>query len=160
MDEEAAGLGKQDELNADALRTAAAAVARLATFGGTIGWLLDDSLPLDLSEQARAVVDGVVLGSYDPGQWKSERPERRELDYVRLIGASTDAAKEVKIFGLNGFLIERYRQLSEAMQAENRQLAVRRAGWGGALAALGYELATESGKAIRRRQRGDTRKAG
>jgi len=63
--------------------------------------------------------------------------ERRELDYVRLTGASTDAAKEVKIFGLNGFLIERYRQLSEAMQQENRRLAVRRAGWGGALAALG-----------------------
>ncbi len=63
--------------------------------------------------------------------------ERRELDYVRLTGASTDAAKEVKIFGLNGFLIDRYRQLSEAMQAENRHLAIRRAGWGGALAALG-----------------------
>lgn len=63
--------------------------------------------------------------------------ERRELDYVRQTGASTETAKEVKIFGLNDFLIERYRQLSLAMQAENRRLAVRRAGWGGALAALG-----------------------
>ena len=63
--------------------------------------------------------------------------ERRELDYVRQTGASMETAKEVKIFGLNDFLIERYRQLSLAMQAENRRLAVRRAGWGGALAALG-----------------------
>ena len=36
-------------------------------------------------------------------------PERRELDYVRQTGASVETAKEVKIFGLNGFLIERYR---------------------------------------------------
>ena len=63
--------------------------------------------------------------------------ERRELDYVRQTGASTETAKEVKIFGLNDFLIERYRQLSLGIQAENRQLALRRAGWGGALAALG-----------------------
>ena len=63
--------------------------------------------------------------------------ERRELDYVRQTGASAESAKEVKIFGLNDFLIERYRQLSLAMQAENRRLAVRRAGWGGVLAALG-----------------------
>jgi len=45
--------------------------------------------------------------------------------------------KEVKIFGLNDFLIERYRQLAFGMQQENRRLALRRAGWGGALAALG-----------------------
>ena len=63
--------------------------------------------------------------------------DRRELDYVRLTGASTDTAKEVKIFGLNGFLIDRYRELSEAMQAENRRLLLRRAGWGGGLTALG-----------------------
>ena len=63
--------------------------------------------------------------------------ERRELDYVRQTGASTETAKEVKIFGLNDFLIDRYRQLSLGIQAENRQLALRRAGWGGALAALG-----------------------
>ena len=63
--------------------------------------------------------------------------DRRELDYVRLTGASTDTAKEVKIFGLNGFLIDRYRELSEAMQTENRRLLLRRAGWGGGLTALG-----------------------
>jgi ATP-binding cassette, subfamily B, bacterial len=39
----------------------------------------------------------------------SRTPERREIDYVRQTGASVETAKEVKIFGLNAFLIERYR---------------------------------------------------
>ena len=64
-------------------------------------------------------------------------PERRELDYVRQTGASVETAKEVKIFGLNAFLIERYRTLSEAFYAANRRLAARRAGWGGLFTAIG-----------------------
>ena len=64
-------------------------------------------------------------------------PERRELDYVRQTGASIETAKEVKIFGLNAFLIERYRALSEAFYAANRRLAARRAGWGGLLTTIG-----------------------
>ncbi|MEO8627960.1 MAG: ABC transporter ATP-binding protein [Betaproteobacteria bacterium] len=63
--------------------------------------------------------------------------ERRELDYVRMTGASTDTAKEVKIFGLNAFLIERYRALSESFYSANRKLAIRRAAWGGLLTAIG-----------------------
>jgi len=64
-------------------------------------------------------------------------PERREIDYVRQTGASVETAKEVKIFGLNAFLIERYRQLANALYQGNRRLAIRRAGWGGALTAIG-----------------------
>jgi ATP-binding cassette, subfamily B, bacterial len=64
-------------------------------------------------------------------------PERREIDYVRQTGASVETAKEVKIFGLNAFLIERYRQLADALYQDNRRLALRRAGWGGVLTALG-----------------------
>ncbi|HEV2846792.1 MAG TPA: ABC transporter ATP-binding protein, partial [Thermoanaerobaculia bacterium] len=64
-------------------------------------------------------------------------PQRRELDYVRQTGASVETAKEVKIFGLNAFLIDRYRVLAEGIYAENRRLAARRAGWGGLLTAVG-----------------------
>jgi ATP-binding cassette subfamily B protein len=64
-------------------------------------------------------------------------PEQRELDYVRQTGASVETAKEVKIFGLNAFLIERYRTLAESFYRGNRALAVRRASWGGLLTALG-----------------------
>jgi ATP-binding cassette subfamily B protein len=63
--------------------------------------------------------------------------ERRVLDYLRQTGASVETAKEVKIFGLNAFLIERYRTLSDGFYAANRSLAKRRALWGSAFAALG-----------------------
>lgn len=67
----------------------------------------------------------------------SRTEDRRELDYVRQTGASVDTAKEVKIFGLNTFLIERYRTLANDFYRANRTLAVRRATWGGALTAMG-----------------------
>jgi ATP-binding cassette subfamily B protein len=64
-------------------------------------------------------------------------PERRELDYVRQTAASVETAKEVKIFGLNGFLIDRYIRLATDFYAANRRLALRRAGWGGLFTAVG-----------------------
>ncbi len=64
-------------------------------------------------------------------------PERRELDYVRQTAASVETAKEVKIFGLNGFLIERYKRLAKAFYDANRTLAMKRALWGGIFTALG-----------------------
>lgn len=67
-------------------------------------------------------------------QWTAER---RQLEYLRQTGASVDTAKEVKIFGLHRFLVERFRTLSQAFLAANRRLAKRRAFWGTLLAALG-----------------------
>ena len=64
-------------------------------------------------------------------------PERRELDYVRQMAASVESAKEVKIFGLSPFLVERYRRLSENLFQATRALALRRAGWGSVLTSLG-----------------------
>ncbi|HQS15431.1 ABC transporter ATP-binding protein [Reyranella sp.] len=64
-------------------------------------------------------------------------PERRELDYVRQTAASAETAKEVKIFGLNGFLIDRYRRLATSFYEANRRLALRRAGWGGLFTTIG-----------------------
>jgi ATP-binding cassette subfamily B protein len=64
-------------------------------------------------------------------------PERRELDYLRQTAASVDTAKEVKIFGLNNFLIERYLRLAGDFYTANRRLALRRAGWGGLFTAIG-----------------------
>jgi leucyl aminopeptidase len=85
-----AGLGARDALDADALRTAAGTVAREAReFAVTIAWLLDDSLPLSPAEQARAIVDGTLLGAYDPGRWKSNGTEVR---LERLVIVSQDEA--------------------------------------------------------------------
>jgi ATP-binding cassette subfamily B protein len=54
-------------------------------------------------------------------------PERRQLDYLRWVGASDDTAKEVQLFGLAEWLTERYRVLSDRWYAENRKLATRKA---------------------------------
>ncbi len=64
-------------------------------------------------------------------------PERRELDYVRMTAASVETAKEVKIFGLNAFLTDRYKALSESFYAANRKIALNRAVWGGIFTAIG-----------------------
>lgn len=64
-------------------------------------------------------------------------PQRRELDYVRMLGASNQSAKEVKIFGLGDYLARRYREVADRFYAENRALALRRAGVGALLNLLG-----------------------
>ena len=67
-------------------------------------------------------------------QWTSER---RQLEYIRQMGASLETAKEVKIFNLNRFFIDRFRTMSTKFYLANRALARRRAFWGSLLAALG-----------------------
>lgn len=64
-------------------------------------------------------------------------PERRELDYLRQTGASDETAKEVKIFGLSDFLINRFSTLSDQFYTQNKAMALRRAGWGTVFAAIG-----------------------
>ncbi|MBT2746790.1 MULTISPECIES: ABC transporter ATP-binding protein [unclassified Lysobacter] len=64
-------------------------------------------------------------------------PERRQLEYVRQMGASVETAKEVKIFNLHRFLIAKYRELADKFFKANRALARRRAFWGTVLAGLG-----------------------
>ena len=81
----AAGIGRVEELDADGIRTAAASVARaVEDVGGTFAWLLDETLPLPLDEQAKAVVEGVVLGSYRPGRWKTEHDRAKEITRIVL----------------------------------------------------------------------------
>ncbi len=53
-------------------------------------------------------------------------PERRQLDYLRFVGASDKTAKEVQMFGLAPWLTERYRVLSMRFYEENKRLSVRR----------------------------------
>src|SRR5207253_4563393 len=58
--------------------TAGAAAVQEAS-AGTVMWLLDESLPVAVEDQAAALVEGSILGAYDPGRWKTERDERRRL---------------------------------------------------------------------------------
>jgi leucyl aminopeptidase len=81
----AAGIGKVGEVDADALRTAASSVARaVRDVGGTVAWLLDETLPLSLEQQARAIVEGTLLGSYSPARWKTEPRKRRPIERIVL----------------------------------------------------------------------------
>ncbi|HEX5387169.1 MAG TPA: ABC transporter ATP-binding protein [Gemmatimonadales bacterium] len=64
-------------------------------------------------------------------------PERRQLDYLRYVGASDISAKEVKLFGLSDFLVGRYDRLSQEFYDANKALAVRRSVVSSALAVVG-----------------------
>jgi leucyl aminopeptidase len=89
-----AGIGKRAEVDADAIRTAASAVARrLGDVGGTLAWTLDDSLPLSADEQARAVVEGAVLGSYSPGRWKTKQKAGKRIGKIVFYGDANGVAQ-------------------------------------------------------------------
>jgi ATP-binding cassette subfamily B protein len=48
-----------------------------------------------------------------------QTPARRRLDYLRILGGSKEAAKELKLFGLRNFLSERFTHLSDEIYEEN-----------------------------------------
>jgi len=68
---------------------------------------------------------------------RRQTPERRELDYLRYIGASDETAKEVKIFDLSNFLSDRFRFLSNKFYEENKRISVKRSVWGSFFSILG-----------------------
>ncbi len=70
-----------------------------------------------------------------------QTPIRRHLDYLRVLGGSKEAAKELKLFGLKDFLTGRFTGLWSRIYDENIALLRRRlvAGWFlSALGTLGY----------------------
>ncbi len=66
-----------------------------------------------------------------------QTPVRRQLDYLRILGGSREAAKELKLFGLREFLIERFTKLSNEIYGENVSLARRRLVAGALLSMVG-----------------------
>jgi ATP-binding cassette subfamily B protein len=55
-----------------------------------------------------------------------QTPLRRQLDYLRTLGASKESAKELKLFGLGGFLCGEYTDISNQLYDQNVALARRR----------------------------------
>lgn len=55
-----------------------------------------------------------------------QTPIKRELDYLRQVGGSKEAAKELKLFGLSRFLTDRFTSLSNGIFDENIALFRRR----------------------------------
>ena len=66
-----------------------------------------------------------------------QTPLRRQMDYLRQVGGSKEAAKELKLFNLSDYLTERFTVLSQQIFEENVNLNRRRLFWGGVLAVLG-----------------------
>jgi ATP-binding cassette subfamily B protein len=81
--------------------------------------LIGSTIPVFLGETKFALLNYSILFRYTP--------ERRELDYLRYLGASNESAKEVKIFGLGQYLVGRAQALFDRFYNENASLAVRRA---------------------------------
>ncbi len=55
-----------------------------------------------------------------------QTPVRRQLDYLRQVGGSKEAAKELKLFGLSKFLTQRFTKLSDGIYEENVALSRRK----------------------------------
>ncbi len=66
-----------------------------------------------------------------------QTPARRQMDYLRQVGGSKEAAKELKLFNLSDYLTGRFTELSQAIYEENVALNKRRLFWGGLLAIVG-----------------------
>src|SRR6202022_3823177 len=48
-----------------------------------------------------------------------QTPMRRQMDYLRVLGGSKEAAKELKLFRLKDFLTERFARLSDEIYRQN-----------------------------------------
>lgn len=66
-----------------------------------------------------------------------QTPVRRQLDYLRILGGSKEAAKELKLFGLKDFLTNRFQRLSTQVYNEDVSLARKKAVLGSFLSAIG-----------------------
>ncbi len=67
-------------------------------------------------------------------RWRS--PEGRKQNYLEVVLAREDYAKEVKLLGLGPMLLDRYKSIFDVVYAEDRSLTMRRGLWGFLLGVL------------------------
>jgi ATP-binding cassette subfamily B protein len=66
-----------------------------------------------------------------------QTPAKREMDYLRQVGGSKEAAKELKLFNLSNYFTERFAKLSKNIYDENVALSRSRLFWGGLFSIVG-----------------------
>jgi ATP-binding cassette subfamily B protein len=66
-----------------------------------------------------------------------QTPARRRMDYLRILAGSKESAKELKLFQLGPFLVQRYRALCDELHRQNVRLAKSKLLYGGLLTVLG-----------------------
>jgi len=64
-------------------------------------------------------------------------PERRQLDYMRVIGASDVTAKEVKLFGLADFISRTFSTTANKYYQSIKKLTIKRSVWGATFNIIG-----------------------
>jgi ATP-binding cassette, subfamily B, bacterial len=64
-------------------------------------------------------------------------PDTRRLNYLEYVLANDEHVKEVKLFGLGHYFLDRYKRLAESFYEQDRRLAVRRSLWGQGLGLIG-----------------------
>lgn len=63
--------------------------------------------------------------------------DRRELDYIRYLGASDETVKEMKIFNLSDYLVSRFKALSDKFYDEKKKLTIKYHSWAVLFAMIG-----------------------
>jgi leucyl aminopeptidase len=140
------------EPDVDGVRTGAARAVRACRDGGTVAWALDESLPLPIEEQVRALAEGAVLGGYEARRWRSGGPPRGVERFVicgcddqfaavaaraELVARWTNTARELVDAPPNVISPEGLADRAEALeQLEVSRIDAAHAGLG-ALAAVG-----------------------
>jgi ATP-binding cassette subfamily B protein len=66
-----------------------------------------------------------------------QTPARRQMDYLRILAGSKESAKELKLFRLGPFLIQRYKTLSDGVHRQTVELARSKLLFGSLLTGLG-----------------------
>ena len=66
-----------------------------------------------------------------------QTPARREMEYLRVLGGSKESAKELKLFGIGPYLVERFTNLAMRLHGETARLARKRLFVGAFLTLLG-----------------------
>ncbi|MFN2397313.1 MAG: ABC transporter ATP-binding protein [Gemmatimonadaceae bacterium] len=106
------------EMSQDALTLISLGAALLTYSPWLVGLLVLAVIPSFLGETHFASLGYSLLYRWTP--------ERRQLDYLRYVGASDKTAKEVQMFALAPWLTERYRTLSERFYEENKRLSIKK----------------------------------
>jgi ATP-binding cassette subfamily B protein len=119
------------------------------TFGGMIGLLIGLNPLLGVIVLVTPIPAFIVDSRYGSRAYRRVRrtsPVHRRIQYIAGLLTTDVAAKEVRVFGLGPYLVERYRLLSANYAAQIRELMIRRQvaefGWGivGVLAQSGSFL--------------------
>ena len=92
-----AGIGKESKATAHAVRNAAGSAIRFAKPRGIrkVALALPDGAGLDREAATRTVVEGALLGDYDPDTYRSDRKDQSVQGFT-LVAPATVSAEEKK----------------------------------------------------------------